>query len=397
MNFSPDSSDKDLPRAIGERVRAFRRQQQLAQKELAARVGVHPGPMNNIEQGRHVPSGRMLIKLADVLGVSVDALLGRDDDGGGCLREASAPYLYTRPHASHHAPHATPVTLPDDAPHDEVLRERLNEWVQCFLALEDICGAQKRAVIPLTCPFHTDTAGLELLAQQVRLFLGIGQGVIFDYLELLENAGLRIVFLPMPDKTYSAAYYDAVNANAFLFINTEMNAERQLFELIKRLGSIYFFTRRRIKESVGRSLIEDEEGTLDESRAVRKFTAFFLMPEDAVRTSVAQLGIKPGEWSYDLVLRLKHRFGVSAQSFVYRLLELELITPALAERYRARIEAHYEKTGYAEPDDSRRILSPNGRIGDLYAVARDKGEGKDELAKYDHLFDAQHEKGEGTS
>ena len=392
MNYahrSPDTAeDETMRRRIGDQVRVLRQRQHISQAELARRIGMRPGPMNNIEQGRHVPSGRVLIRLADALGVSVDELLGRPPATPGLLREPSTPYLVSAPPAAASIPHANAVTLSDDPPHDADLRAQLNEWIDCFLDLEDLCGAQKRAVVPLTCPFHTDTAGMELLAQQVRLFLGIGQGVIFDYLELLENAGLRIIFLPLPDTIYSAAYYDAVNANAILFIHTHMNAERQIFELIKRLGSIYFFTRQHRLRMCGHSPDPaDLTDALEESRAVRKFTAFFLMPEDAVRMSVAQLGVRPSEWSYPLVLRLKHRFGVSAQSFVYRLRELDLITDTLADAYRKKIEAHYARTDYAEPDDSRRILSPNGRIGDLYTIAKDKKQAAPYLKKYRHLFE----------
>jgi hypothetical protein len=42
------------------------------------------------------------------------------------------------------------------------------------------------------------------------------------------------------------------------------------------------------------------------------------------------------------MLSIKNRFGVSAQAFCYRLLELGHITEALAAEFRTRIEAHYE-------------------------------------------------------
>lgn len=332
-----------------------------------------------------MPSGRVLLKLADVLQVSVDELLGRSSGStSAVLRETHALYSAGGDRVGSTLSLAVPVVLADDDPHLDSARALMNEWMDCFLALEDACGAMKRAVIPLTFPFQPDEQGVELLAQQVRHFLGIGEGVIFDYLELFENSGLRIISLSLPGSVYSAAYYDALNANAFIFIQSGMSAERQIFELVKRLGSIYFFTRQGL-----RPLQSSAAGNaLDEARAVRKFTAFFLMPGNAVRTSVAQLGIQPTEWTYDLVLRLKHRYGVSAQSFVYRLRELGLIEDTLAEDFRARIQQHYKRTGFAEPDDTRRILSPNGRIGDLYAISRNKKSAKEDLAKYQHLFEA---------
>lgn len=199
----------------------------------------------------------------------------------------------------------------------------------------------------------------------MRQVLGIGQAVIFDYLELLENAGLRVVFCPLPDRIQSVALYDATNANAFLLVRQGMNVERQLFELIKRLASIYLHTRR-----VYGQLPANEAGAMDDLHVARQFAALFLMPAAAVRASVAQLGIEPKGWSYELLLRLKHRFGASAQSFLMRLGELDLIEAGVAEELKGRIESHYQRTAYGEPDSSRRILSPNGRLGDLLLIAQ---------------------------
>jgi len=42
------------------------------------------------------------------------------------------------------------------------------------------------------------------------------------------------------------------------------------------------------------------------------FAATFLMPSGAVTDTVEQLGIRQKQWPYELLLRIKHRFGVSA-------------------------------------------------------------------------------------
>jgi Zn-dependent peptidase ImmA (M78 family) len=229
------------------------------------------------------------------------------------------------------------------------------------------------------------------IAARVRQMLGVNHAVIFDYLELLENAGLRVVFCPMNDGVRSAAYYDPVNCNAFLVVCDGMNVERQLFELIKRLGAIYVHTRNLLcPPPVGSDAdgapSSSGEPVLDALHAARKFAALFLMPAQAVRASVAQLGIGPDQWTYELLLRLKHRFGVSAQSFVMRLKELRLIAPDAAGEIERRIEAHYARTNYGEPDSSRRILSPNGRLGDLLLAALDKPEARTEARAIEKLL-----------
>ncbi len=92
------------------------------------------------------------------------------------------------------------------------------------------------------------------------------------------------------------------------------------------------------------------------------------MPASAVRTAVYSLRIKPSDWTYELLLRLKDRFGVSAQLFNIRLKELSLITQAKCAEFDAVIKAHYKATGYGEPMSDKEAL-PN-RLGDLQALKR---------------------------
>jgi Zn-dependent peptidase ImmA (M78 family) len=218
---------------------------------------------------------------------------------------------------------------------------------------------------------HTET-GIEDLAMRVRGLLGIGPAVIFDYLELFENAGLRVIFADLPGGVPSAACHDPASENAFLFVSAagRHTAERQLFRLVLELGRVYCHTG-------GVRQVEGRRKPLDAEHVAAKFTAFFLMPAEAVHTTVRQVGVTHDGWSWELLLRLKHRFGVSAETFLYRLDELGLIAPRVLADFKARIQAHYAVTGHAEPDGSRRILSPNGRLGDLLLVAASRADTDD--------------------
>jgi transcriptional regulator with XRE-family HTH domain len=51
----------------------------LTQKELGEKVGLTGNMIGEVEAGRVQPSVKSISKLADVLGVSVDYLLGRTD------------------------------------------------------------------------------------------------------------------------------------------------------------------------------------------------------------------------------------------------------------------------------------------------------------------------------
>jgi len=48
-----------------------------------------------------------------------------------------------------------------------------------------------------------------------------------------------------------------------------------------------------------------------------------------------------------------------------------LIDPALIEPLQKKIFDHYDKTTFGEPDFSRRLLTPNGRLWDLVLTGKE--------------------------
>ena len=60
---------------------------EITQKQLAERVGVSRQTINAIENGRHAPTIKVAIRIADVFGVTVDQLFDLDNDGRPARRE----------------------------------------------------------------------------------------------------------------------------------------------------------------------------------------------------------------------------------------------------------------------------------------------------------------------
>ncbi len=61
---------------FGERLRQFRKERNLTQKQLADLIGVKNSVISFYEVGERTPSLEVLVKLAKVLHMSTDALLG---------------------------------------------------------------------------------------------------------------------------------------------------------------------------------------------------------------------------------------------------------------------------------------------------------------------------------
>ena len=60
---------------MGKRIRLLRKQMNLTQEELAAQVGVSLSFMGHIERGTRQPSLEHLVRISQVLSVSLDFLL----------------------------------------------------------------------------------------------------------------------------------------------------------------------------------------------------------------------------------------------------------------------------------------------------------------------------------
>lgn len=69
-----------LLRSLGERIRRTRRRKGWTQAQLAEALGIRAGTLSGYEREYRRPDVEMLDRIASVLGVSVDYLLGRVDD-----------------------------------------------------------------------------------------------------------------------------------------------------------------------------------------------------------------------------------------------------------------------------------------------------------------------------
>jgi len=363
---------------IGKNIRKLRRQRGWTMAELAAKVGMSEVPLGRIERGVNAPSASVIYRLSKELGVSADMLFAEDDQNIRSFQYGKA---------------RDPFPAATGGKNEELpsrIKTMSRDIIEAFCALEDICRAQKRANIPLVIPFDPTIRGMEMLSEKVRRFAGIEHGIVFDYFELFETLGFRVIVVPLPKDVHGFSYYDTLNQNAFFFLAVRQNPERQLFCLACELGKVLILT---YSIQQGVELFEPD-GDPDPSgkkpftahRAARRFAATFLMPAKAVTDTVKQLGIQRNRWSYELLLRIKHRFGVSAEAFLYRLDELDLIDPSLVQPLKDTIHKHYGKTDFGEPDLSRRLLTPNGRLWDLVLTGKELEEGRKEVVEIEGVL-----------
>jgi transcriptional regulator with XRE-family HTH domain len=73
-------AQRDADAAVGKQIAALRKARAITQVELADRMGIIQSLVSHYERGRLRPHPEMLSRFADALGVSVDEILGREDD-----------------------------------------------------------------------------------------------------------------------------------------------------------------------------------------------------------------------------------------------------------------------------------------------------------------------------
>ena len=84
--------DKDLAAVMGHAARQARRARQLTQERVAEQLGVSSEFYSRLERGLAHPSLETLLRMTDVLDVTVDTLLGLD---GGVAAAAPASFALT--------------------------------------------------------------------------------------------------------------------------------------------------------------------------------------------------------------------------------------------------------------------------------------------------------------
>ncbi|MEI7900285.1 MAG: XRE family transcriptional regulator [bacterium] len=372
MGKQKTPAEREIALRVGGRIRQLREIQHITQIRLATEIGIRAGPLGWIEKGKHLPSGRVLYRLAKQLNVRLDDLFQESN-----LWQPDAPTVSD----------TAPVVLPplDMAAGSEALKSAhiiCQSVADKLLVLEDLGGAVTMSEVPLYVPFTPTETGAVHLAARVRQNLGIGSAIISDYLELFENAGLRIVFMEMPEGCATFCGYDSLNRNAFFFINSllKKQPEHQMFRLVFELGRIFWHTRQAYgaDAEAAQSEIADET-VLDEGQFASRFAVCFLMPASALQTTAWQLGLTPKAWSWEMLLRLKKRYGVSAQSLALRLQSLKLSWSDKQKKsprfylFKDEIESFYAANGStAEPGGNRPQLVMNGRLCDLVLRAEQK-------------------------
>lgn len=342
---------------IGREIRKWRAMRGLLQKQLAHAAGMEVAQLCAIENDRNSPSVKTVARIAAALRISTAQLFAAPGRGDG--RPADAPQAKPLRAQSFEA---TPIMR---LPGREKLLSKIDaaRMEKAIVAAAEAEAAQQIDIptsLPVAFPVIVNEGGAEQLSHFLRAHLDIGSAVVRDVQHLFEDHGIRILHdASLTDKKPSITFHSPARRDFTVFLTNafEKKPWRRDFLLLTEIGRIFVFASKNFE-----TFTETDRSR----RFAHHFAATFLQPAAAVRTTVYSLRVKPGDWTFELLLRLKKRFGVSAQAFNIRLKELGLITTAKHEEFKRRIGELCKAPDFTEPMPDAGL--PENRRGDLEAL-----------------------------
>jgi len=183
--------------------------------------------------------------------------------------------------------------------------------VKSYLAIEELLGMDSADWDkPFPPEGLSDLAAAEGLAGKLRSVWGLGSDPIPDMVELLEEHGIRVFVLPLPDDVSGVACFARRSGNRppvpITVVNRNHNVERRRNTLGHELA-------RRV---IGRG------SEVDRTKASNRFAGAFLVPREHLR---AKVGSKRKVLQYDNLIKLKHLYRVSGACLLVRIQQVGIL------------------------------------------------------------------------
>lgn len=306
QSMESNSLEKTDPRDLGRRLQEARQARGLTQAAVADRLGVARTTVTAIEKGERRIQPDELVRLAVLVGRSVNELLRQGT--------AAEPFMVQ----------FRAMTTGDgrvDAVAEPIIWD-FQRLCDDYRELERICAAPLPRKYPPEYDFEgaTPEQVAEDIAGAERNRLGLGDAPILNLREMLEtDVGLRVFYLDLPSKV-GAMFAFTDELGGCIAVNGNHPAERRRSSEAHEYA--HFVTRRHRPEVL-------TEGRYARSSAHERFAnAFaraFLMPEAGLsRLFRERKRSRKGTFTVADLCTLAHHYFVSVEAMSRRLEELQL-------------------------------------------------------------------------
>lgn len=319
----------------------------FTQLMLAQKIGMSPVQLCKIERNNTSPTLETVERISDALDISISDLLSRSENQEAGIAKAVGDRTLSRFYSVRYGS--------DDKECDIAILKSILQTENALCDLEDSLKIAHTTLLPFVHSFKIDPFGARTVARYMRSACAVGSASFSDLVELLEFRNVRLHLTKLPEGVQSRSFFDIENHSLSIVLSKDNTPERSIYRIAYELAWMV------ISGSMGFKPVR--EGA-QRHRFAREFAAEFLMPEESVRFTVSQLGIGPGDWTLDMIVWLKSKFNVSAESFALRLEALRLISERLRQNIREELRAYYKSHPKA--------MEPEPRIKALKIGLREK-------------------------
>ncbi|SER13409.1 helix-turn-helix domain-containing protein [Sphingobium sp. YR768] len=288
---------------LGRRLRLARETAGVKQERAAEAIGTSRPTLVSIEQGVRKVRIQEIQKLAQLYGMSVNALLRREAVHTNLIPR----FRRLRESEDEHTLEAIGV---------------LNDLIKADIEIENVLGIRRKTNYPPERGIDQgDVVELaERHAEELRKWLGLGPGPIADIFSIIElGLGIRLYqrCLSPSSKIAGLFTYDE-DVGACIFLNASHPLPRRIQSAAHELG--HFIGTRRNPE-----VLEENERFLSrEERYANAFGRAFVAPTESFAESFRRLKEITGKVTRRLIVLLAQEYNISRQACVLRLEDLGL-------------------------------------------------------------------------
>ena len=273
---------------FGERLKLARRKAGFSLRGLSGAMGgsVSAQSIGKYERGEMMPNSKILIQMSRVLNVSLPYLMSE--------RISELKDVEFR--------RTSGITEREKAQIEAAVIEKLERYVN----IEEILDIRDESRLPrkINDGFLGREEDGELLAEEMRKRWEIGTGPIPNMTALLENHGIKVLLIALPEKisgltclAHSPRRKQPVPA---IIVNKDMTLERRRFTLGHELAH----------------RLIDPESPANREKGANVFAGAFLVPRNHL---VRQVGSSRKTFCLKEIVRLKRMYRISAATLLVRL------------------------------------------------------------------------------
>ena len=273
---------------LGESIKLRRQILKISLRDLAESIGVSHTTIDKYEKSKLVPDSQSLIKLSKILQIPIASLLRPENQ---------------RIELNHIAFRSKKMLKREEMQ----INAETKEWLERYLQIENLAGRPRVFEIPTGFPRTISSfEDAENAATDLRTAWDLGTDPIENLTYLLEDKGIKIGIISGITK-FDALFTDYAG-HRVIVVRGNLPRARQRFSLAHELGHCLL----------------EVTGDLKEENAMHRFAGAFLVPREKVLFELQETRHKI---SIKELLILKEKYGISMGAWLYRAMDLKIITP----------------------------------------------------------------------